>query len=191
MDDNKIEFGLSNVCISTYSFDLETGLHAYATPKKLYSAVSLQLDPEGEKVTNYADNGVYFEATVNDGYTGNVVIYKIPDWFYTDILGFKLDTNGVLIEDGKALPKPFALGFTIDGDSKNRKCWYYNCNIGRPSESTKTKEATIEANQKTLTISCNPRMSDDRYVKASVIPNETNELVFGTFLDTVYTPVGL
>lgn len=60
--------------------------------------------------------------------------------FFTDIMGYTLDSNGAIVENADASPVDFALGFEVQGDVKGTKTWFYNCGCTRPSVEADTKE---------------------------------------------------
>lgn len=77
----------------------EDGNYSYETPKAIPGAVSISLDAEGDSSPFYADGIVYFRSVSNNGYSGDLEIALIPEWFRTDILKEELDKNGVLVEN--------------------------------------------------------------------------------------------
>ena len=77
----------------------------------------VSLDAEGESSPFYADGIVYFRSVTNNGYSGDLEIALIPEWFRTEILQEQLDDKGVLIEkSSNAESVKFALLFEFDGD---------------------------------------------------------------------------
>lgn len=72
----------------------EDGNYSYETPKAIPGAVSISLDAEGDSSPFYADGIVYFRSVSNNGYSGDLEIALIPEWFRTDILKEELDKNG-------------------------------------------------------------------------------------------------
>ena len=107
---NKVKYNLKNVHVAVLTKTTEG--YSYATPKHIPGAVSLSLDPEGDSNPFYADGIVYFRSTSNNGYSGDLEMALIPEWFFTDVLKETLDSNGVLVDDkGKvtaAIAKAFA-----------------------------------------------------------------------------------
>lgn len=93
--------------------------YSYATPQAIPGAVSITLDAEGDSSPFYADGIVYFRSYANNGYSGDLEIALIPEWFRTEILKEVLDTNGILVEKAdNAESVKFALLFEFDGDER-------------------------------------------------------------------------
>lgn len=95
---NKVKYNLKNVHAAKLTRS-EDGSFTYAKPKAIPGAVSISLDAEGDSSPFYADGIVYFRSTANNGYSGDLEIALIPEWFRTEILKEELDNNGVLIEN--------------------------------------------------------------------------------------------
>ena len=93
---NKVKYNLKNVHAAKLTRG-EDGSFTYAKPKAIPGAVSISLDAEGDSSPFYADGIVYFRSTANNGYSGDLEIALIPEWFRTEILKEELDNNGVLI----------------------------------------------------------------------------------------------
>ena len=94
---NKVKYNLKNVHAAKLKKDT-SGAFTYENPKAIPGAVSISLDAEGESSPFYADGIVYFRSTANNGYSGDLEIALIPEWFRTEILKEELDKNGVLVE---------------------------------------------------------------------------------------------
>ena len=181
---NKVKFGLSNVHYAKMNI-ANDGTISYDTPVAIPGAVKLSLDAEGEETPFYADNVKYFNSYANNGYSGELEIADIPESFRTDILGEIQDSNGALIEKADAKVSPFALMYQIDGDSKNRRCVYYNTTVSRPSTEANTIEGNKEVSTDKLSITTSARTSDNK-VRAILEESETNTAVYNAFYDSVY-----
>ena len=184
---NKIKYNLKNVHVAKLTKS-DAGEYTYGTPKSLPGAVSLSLDSEGEASPFYADGVVYFRSVTNNGYSGDLEIALIPDWFREEILSETKDSNGVLIETSNNVsPVYFALLFEFDGDQRAIRHVLYNCTVSsRPTVESSTKEDTIEPGTETLAISADPR--DDGLVKAKS-GDDTNASTYQNWYESVYIPV--
>lgn len=179
---SKVKYGLKNV---HYALETDNG---YATPVAINGAVNLSLDASGDTAEFYADDILYFTSASNNGYEGDLEIALIPDSFYTDILGFTIDTNGAIIEKSDAIAKNFALGFEVSGDVKGRKTWLYKCVATRPSSEASTNAGSLEPKTDTISLKAIPRDSD-RKVKVVMEESTDNTAAFAGFFDEVYEGV--
>ena len=182
---NKIKYNLKNVyaAILTKSGSSFT----YATPVAIPGAVSMSLDAEGEASPFYADGIVYFRSAANNGYSGDLEIALIPEWFREQVLLETKDSNNVFIETNEVNePVYFALLFEFDGDQKAIRHVLYNCSVSkRPTIASETKEASIEPGTETLSLSADPR--EDGLVKART-SDDTTSTVYTNWYQSVYTP---
>lgn len=181
---NKIKYGLKNVHAAIQT---ETdGVYTYATPAAIPGAVSLSLEAQGEATPFYADDCEYYVSAGNNGYSGDLEIALIPEWFRTDILQETKDSNGVLVEtsDGKEAVK-FALLFEFAGDVKAVRHVMYNCTVARPAVGSQTKEENIEPQTESLTITSKPRT--DGLVKSKTGDTTATATYEGWYTD-VYVP---
>ena len=162
-------------------------VYTYATPQAIPGEVSLSLDAEGDSSPFYADGIVYFRSYANNGYSGDLEIALIPEWFRTEILKEALDANGVLVEksDNSENVK-FALLFEFDGDERAIRHVLYNCAASRPSIESKTKEESIEPGTETLNLTADPRA--DGLVKSRTGDTTSAETYAGWY-ESVYVPV--
>ena len=186
---NKVKYNLKNVhaakLTETVTGDVQS--FSYAKPKAIPGAVSISLDAEGDSSPFYADGIVYFRSVTNNGYSGDLEIALIPEWFRTEILQETLDDKGVLVETSdNAESVKFALLFEFDGDAKGIRHVLYNCSASRPSIESETKEDTIEPGTEKLSITADPR--SDGLVKART-GDTTDAATFNSWYQSVYLPV--
>ena len=182
---NKIKYNLKNVHAAKLTRTTEGG-YTYATPKAIPGAVSISLDAEGESSPFYADGIVYFRTNTNNGYSGELEIALIPEWFRTEILKEKLDKNGVLVERADASEvEKFALLFEFDGDVHSIRHVLYNCDASRPSIESETREDTIEPGTEKLSLTADPR--EDALVKSRT-GDTTSKETYDNWYKTVYIP---
>lgn len=182
---NKIKYNLKNVHAAKLTRTTEGG-YSYTTPKAIPGAVSISLDAEGESSPFYADGIVYFRTNTNNGYSGELEIALIPEWFRTEILKEKLDKNGVLVERADASEvEKFALLFEFDGDVHSIRHVLYNCDASRPSIESETREDTIEPGTEKLSLTADPR--EDGLVKSRT-GDTTSKETYDNWYKTVYIP---
>ena len=185
MAKNKVKYNLKNVHAARLTVG-EQGAFTYAAPQAIPGAVSISLDAEGDTSPFYADGIVYFRSNTNNGYSGDLEIALIPEWFRTDILLEEKDSNGVLVEKSTITEMPkFALLFEFDGDVHGIRHVLYNCSASRPSIASETKEDTIEPVTETLSLTADPRA--DGLVKART-GDTTTEETYNNWYQSVYVP---
>ncbi len=185
MGKNKVKYNLKNVHAAKMTVT-EQGAFTYATPQAIPGAVSISLDAEGESSPFYADGIVYFRSNTNNGYSGDLEIALIPEWFRTDILKETLDSNGVLIERSDiAETEKFALLFEFDGDVNAIRHVLYNCSASRPSIESETREETIEPGTEKLSLTADPRA--DGLVKSRT-GDTTSAETYNNWYQAVYVP---
>ena len=182
---NKVKYNLKN-CHAAILTKGDDGTFTYAKPVAIPGAVSLNLDAEGESSPFYADGIVYYRTTANNGYSGELELALIPEWFRTDILQEEKDSNGVLIERADATESVyFALLFEFDGDVNAIRHVLYNCTASRPTIESATKEASVEPGTETLSVTADPR--EDGLVKART-GDETTTATYTNWYKNVYVP---
>ena len=185
---NKVKYNLKNVHAAKLTETVADGVttFTYATPKAIPGAVSISLDAEGESSPFYADGIVYFRSSTNNGYSGDLEIALIPEWFRTEILQEALDAKGVLVESSNVTESvKFALLFEFDGDVNAIRHVLYNCSAYRPSIASETKEDTIEPGTETLSVTADPR--SDGLVKGRT-GDTTDQTAYADWYKNVYVP---
>ena len=182
---NKIKYNLKNVHVAKMT-EADDGTFSYETPRAIPGAVSLSMDAEGDNNPFYADGIVYFRTFSNNGYSGDLEMALIPDWFRTDFLGETLDAKNVLVETANnADPIYFALLFEFDGDKHSVRHAMYHCLASRPSVSSQTKQESVEPVTETLQLTNDPR--EDGLVKART-GDDTDDATYQNWYKTVYVP---
>lgn len=184
-DTNKVKFGLKNVYYAKATVSGSTV--TYGTPKAIPGAVNLSLDAQGEETNFYADDTKYYNVTNNTGYSGTLEVAKIAESFFTDILGYASDQNGVVFEDAEVEPEKFALLFEFAGDAKKtRHCLYY-CSCSRPATSSETLTESKDPVTETLNITASPLPLDSnnmRIVKSKCVEGDAQ---YTNWFSGVYT----
>lgn len=192
MSKNKVTFGLEQVHIAFIDAAAATP-PAWEAPIPIPGAVRLTPTPEGQEVKFYADNGIYYSATTNDGYTAELEMALVPDVVLAEMLGWLIDDNGMLIEITDGIQKEFALMGQVQGDQKNRRFVYYVCKASRPSKEHTTKGENVEPSTDVLSLTMTPIEVDvngdkKRVVKGTMELNETNAAAYDAFFTDVTLP---
>lgn len=179
----KVKFGFKNAYYSKIT--ATDGAITYGTPVKLNGAVSMSLSPAGNEVEFYAEDGLYYSDSANNGYDGTLELAMIPENFLTDILGEIADSNNVLKESAITSTTPFALLCEFTTDDGNKKFCFYNCTASRPELSSKTKGESKEITTETLNLKIRP--NEEGLVKVSTKADTTAETL-ANWYKSVYKP---
>jgi len=183
---NKVKFGLNKVHYAKITSWSDDGVPTFTTPVRIPGAVSLSIDASGGSDNFYADNGVYYVINNNSGYEGDLEIALVTTDFATEILGEKLDNNGVLVERNDAELAEFALLFEFEGDKNKIRHVLYRCSASRPATESATTEDETEV--KTETLSLKATALPDGLVKSKTCEN-TDETTYNNWYKSVYIPV--
>ena len=150
MANNKVEFGISNLYVCTYSDN--AGTVTLGTPVAVPGAVTLTLEPEGDDNTFYADNTAYWSSFSDNGFSGSIEVAMFDDTFKKSFLGYlELDDGGVAQIKGATKPS-VCLMFQSEGDAEARRGILYNVSLGNINRSYNTTEDTVEVDTETLDI---------------------------------------
>ena len=179
---NKVKFNIKNVHYALNA-DTETG---YGKPIPIPGAVSVSFEAKGELSPFYADGIVYYVASSNGGYEGELEMALIPDQFRMDVLGEEKDSNNVLVENTNAQTKSFAIGFDIDGDERSTRFWFLNCTATMPSTESSTTEDKKEPTTDKISLTCAPDADGNVRTKTT---EDTAKEVYTAWYDAVYLPV--
>lgn len=189
MSANKVTYGFSSVHIALFS-ETQTGTKpSYETPIAIPGAVRFTPTTVGDSSTFYADNSAYFTVVANNGYTAEIEIALLPDELAAEILGWKIDNNGALIETADAKPRHFALMGQVEGDKRNRRFVYYDVQASRPAKERSTKGESVEVTTDVLNTTISPISIDsEMVVKSDLELSDTNATQYSAFFNKVYIP---
>ena len=182
-----IEYGINKVHYAIQTFDPQTGIYTWETPKALKGTISLSKDPVGDITNFYADNVTYFKTVNNDGYSGTLTVALATDTFLKEVYGELEDDNLVKVESSNDIIKQIALGFQIEGDTEGRRIWLANVQLQRPSKEATTKEEAIEPNTYAIEYDAKPLIVSG-YVQYSIRRLTGNETIYDEWFDAVYEP---
>lgn len=190
MMENKIRYGLEQVHIAFLDEELTTPeMPVWKEPIHVPGAIGFSSSPQGEEVRIYADNKAYYVNTTNNGYTGELELVLFPDEIIAEMLGHTIDENGMMVESPDDKLKPFALMFQVQGDQRNRRMVYYNCQASRGGQEHSTREATITPTTETASLIMLPiEVEGKQWTKGVIEYSESNVEVFNSFFDEVKLP---
>lgn len=162
MAQNKVNFGLRKVYFAPFTLDAQ-GKEVYEKPIAIPGAVSLELSPNDDSSTFYADNSAYYTTFSGGGqYEGTLEIANVPEEFSVKCLGEKRITGHNLIsESSNPIKQEFALLFQVEGDKYENMYCFFRCTCSRPTVSSETTTETTEPHTVELSFTAIPRESDE------------------------------
>ena len=182
---NKYHYDLTDVYAAELLTDDATEGATFGAPQRIYGAVSMELEAQGEITKFRADASDYIVVESNNGYEGDIVFAMVPDWFRAKYQGATISTNDkVLMENTRNASKKFALIFKFLGDAHDRFHVLYNCLATRPNVQGENKENSKEPDTETMTLTASPLANGD--VKASTT-DDTPESVYKSWTTAVWT----
>lgn len=158
-NDNKVHYDLANVHVALLTIDVSTDapVITFGTPKKLPGAISMDLSAQGNVIKLRADSMDYYVVNDNLGYSGDLNIAMVPDWFRQEYLNEEMDeTAKVLTENSNKNPNPFAMTFEFAGDAAHRRHVLYNVATSRPNIHGENKDNQKEPDTDTLSLTASP-----------------------------------
>ena len=186
--ENKVTYGLEDVHIA-FMNPASLAPPEWETPEAIPGAVRFTPNPQGQESTFYADNEAYFVVSTNDGYKAELEMALIPDAIKARILGWEIDSNGMLVEVADGTPEPFALLGQVLGDKKNRRFVYYNNIASRPTQEHRTRGESVTPDTEVLSITVTPIEIAGKNIVKGVLPlTETNKTKYDAFFGSVLLP---
>lgn len=146
---NKVEFGISNLYVGTYTVASD-GTVTMGAGYHQPGAVSFSPDEDSENTRFYADNVVYYSSYSGGSFEGDLEVAKFDDDFKTQFLGYITKTDGGIALVKNATKPSVWIAFEIDGDAEKRRIILYNCTLGGISREYATTEDTKEPATETI-----------------------------------------
>lgn len=150
---NKVEFGISELHVGTYTVD-DQGVASLGTPYFQPGAVSFSPEEQSENNTFYADNIAYWSGYSGGTFEGDLEVAKFSDEFKTQFLGYRALSNGGLANVKNAQKPNVYIAFQVEGDAESRRVILYNCSLGVIGREFNTIEDTKEPTTETLGVTC-------------------------------------
>ena len=120
MAKNKVEFGISNLYVGTYSVATD-GTVTMGTPYHQAGAVSFAPEEQSESNKFYADNGVYWAGYTGGSFEGDLEVAKFDDDFKTSFLGYITKADGGIGIVKNATKPSVWIAFQLEGDNESRR----------------------------------------------------------------------
>ena len=148
---NKVDFGISNLYVGTYSVDT-TGSVTMGTPYHQAGAVSFSPEEQSEANNFYADNVIYWSGYTGGTFEGDLEVAKFDDTFKTQFLGYISKGDGGLAVVKNAVKPKVYIAFQVEGDAESRRIIMYNCSLGGITREYATEEDSIEPATETIAV---------------------------------------
>jgi len=192
MSDSKgVRYGISNAHYALYTDGTNGALGTYATPVAMKGATQLTLTPQGNTWTFYADDIAYETGSSNTGYEVSLTIAVLGDQAKVDLLGYVVDSNGVVYEPATAEPASCAFLWEFGGSKVKKRGLLYNVKFSRPTQTGNTKTDSIDPDTDELTGTAIGRditigTSTVNVIKASVTNETSTATRFNNWFSSVY-----
>lgn len=172
------------------------GTYSFGTPVLIKGMVSASAEVEESKSNIYADNKIYGIISGVKSQTLTTVVRYITEE-YAQLLGFKLETNGMLVDTG-VKPNHCIFFESLEKDTETEVetrtlHYFYNVKASQPSVNTKTTEEEVEASELSIEYKSIAsefvQDSDGKYVGyGKITRTETNATLYDSFLTAVILP---
>lgn len=150
---NKVEFGISELHVGTYTVDSD-GNVTMGSPYHQQGAVSFSPEEQSEQNIFYADNIAFWSGYSGGTFEGDLEVAKFDDAFKTQFLGYVSLADGGLANIKNASKPNVYIAFQVEGDAESRKVIMYNCALGVITREFSTIEESKEPVTETLNITC-------------------------------------
>ena len=149
---NKVEFGISELHVGTYTDN--NGTVTLGTPYHQAGAVSFSPEEQNEQNVFYADNIAYWSGYSGGTIEGDLEVAMFDDDFKTQFLGYQaLTDGGFALVKGATKPNVY-VAFQVEGDAESRRVILYNCSLGGISREYNTIEENKEPTTETIPVTC-------------------------------------
>lgn len=187
----KSTIGLKDIVIAPITQDDADGTK-YGTLQKLAGAMEMTITPENNEAdVQSADDGEFDVVYPDPQYTISLQLADIPLKIRAQLLGNKMDDNGVLVRTSDDQPIYFAMGFRSEkSDHTYRYVWIYKLRADPIGDTFATREGdTVTRQTGTLTCTAIKRTSDKMTdVYADEGENGFTAEKAAAFLSGVYEP---
>lgn len=149
---NKVEFGISNLHVGTYTES--GGTVTLGAPYHQKGAVNFAPEQDSDNNIFYADNVAYWSEYNEGAIEGDLEVAMFDDTFKTQFLGYVTLTNGAIAQKKGATKPAVYIAFEVEGDVEKRRVIFYNCSLGSITREYATVEDSKEPATETLPVTC-------------------------------------
>lgn len=169
------------------------GNETYGTPVQLAKAISADLSVELNEATLFADDGQAEAVKEFKSGTLSLGIDELGADVAAELVGARVDSNGVLVSSGEDVSRYVAIGFRAKkSNGKYRYYWLYRVLFGIPATNLATKGDSITFSTPTIEgtiLRRNKVDSENKHLwKAEVTENDSNASVIASWYESVYEP---
>ena len=187
----KSKIGLKNMVVAPIVKDTEEELE-YGPLQLVAGSIEASISPENADAdVQYADDVEWDALYPDPEITFNTTLVDLPLVLQSEILGHKLDDNGVLVKSDADKPGYYAVGFKSEkSDHTYRYVWLYKVRAKPITENFGTKEgSTINRQTQEVEWTAVKRIHDGKYqAVADEGENGFTAEKGKEFLKSVYTP---
>ncbi len=180
---NKVEFGISNLHVGTYTDN--NGTVTLGTPYAQKGAVSFSPEEQSEATNFYADDIIYWSGYSGGTFEGDLEVAMFDDAFKKQFLGYKELANGGLANVKGATKPNVYIAFEVDGDAEKRRIIMYNCSLGGITR----EYNTIEENKEPTTETINVTVTGDNGTGVSMATFKPDDAGYDTLFTSPSAPV--
>lgn len=180
---NKVEFGISELHVGTYTDN--NGTVTLGTPYHQKGAVSFSPEEQSENNTFYADNIAYWSGFSGGTFEGDLEVAMFDDNFKKQFLGFKELTNGGLANVKGAVKPAVYIAFQVEGDAEQRRIIMYNASLGGITREFNTIEDTKEPTTETIPVT----VTGDNSTGVSMATFKPDDAGYDTLFTSPSAPV--
>ena len=181
---NKVEFGISQLHVGTYTVD-DRGNVTLGTPYHQKGAVSFSPEEQSELTNFYADNIAYWAGYSGGSLEGDLEVAKFDDEFKTQFLGYRTLADGGLANVKNATKPNVYLAFQVEGDAEARRVIMYNASLGAITREFATIEEEREPATETLAVT----VTGDNATGVSMASYKPSDAGYATLFTAPTAPV--
>lgn len=181
-DNNKVEFGISELHIGTYTDT--NGTVTLGSPYHQAGAVSLSVEKEEESNDFYADNVAYWSGFSDNGFSGSIEVARFDTDAKKNFFGYAETTgDGIAAIKGATRPKVY-IAFQTEGDAESRKVIMYNVALGGITREFNT----IEDSKEPATESCDITVIGDNTTGITIASYKPGDSDYATLFTNPPVP---